>query len=56
MACLIRVPVDVVKQRTQAQPHLTTFKVFTDVLRSDVNEELIVVSSNNYFNTYIKKY
>lgn len=34
-ACLIRVPIDVVKQRAQAQPHLTTFTVFKELLRSD---------------------
>jgi len=31
-ACLIRVPVDVVKQRSQAQLSLTTFKIFKDIL------------------------
>lgn len=34
-ACLIRVPVDVVKQRSQAQLHLTTLSVFKDILRVD---------------------
>ncbi len=34
-ACLIRVPIDVVKQRAQAQPHLTTLSVFKDLVRSE---------------------
>jgi len=32
---LIRVPIDVVKQRAQAQPHLTTFTVFKTLLSSE---------------------
>ena len=35
-ACLIRVPVDVVKQRTQARPHLTTIQVFKELVQMEV--------------------
>ena len=28
-------PIDVVKQRAQAQPHLTTFAVFKDLVRTE---------------------
>ncbi|CAF0911698.1 unnamed protein product [Brachionus calyciflorus] len=34
-ACLIRVPVDVIKQRTQAQQSLSTFQVFKNILKID---------------------
>ncbi|KAL8618159.1 hypothetical protein ACOMHN_059166 [Nucella lapillus] len=35
MACLLRVPVEVVKQRAQASPHLSSTVVFRDTLASE---------------------
>lgn len=34
-ACSFRVPVDVVKQRAQSQPHLTTLSVFKSLIKSE---------------------
>ncbi len=36
-ACLIRVPVDVVKQKSQAQPSLTTLTVFKHIMHTEVD-------------------
>ena len=35
-ACLIRVPVDVVKQKSQAQLNLTTLTVFKHIMHTEV--------------------
>ena len=35
-ACLIRVPVDVVKQKAQSQPNLTTLSVFKHIIKTEV--------------------
>ena len=43
-ACLIRVPVDVVKQRSQAQLSLTTFKIFKDILLENVFYFIFITS------------
>lgn len=37
VACLIRVPTEVVKQRTQASPSSTTYQMLLATLREEVN-------------------
>ncbi len=36
VACSLRVPVDVIKQRTQAQSHQTTFQILKVLIRTEV--------------------
>lgn len=48
-ACVIRVPVDVVKQRSQAQLSLTTFKIFKDILLENVFNFIFKFMLNSIF-------
>ena len=55
VACSIRVPVDVVKQRAQAQSHLTTYQVFKDVLRVDVTKNIKKFTLMDSIHSFLRK-
>jgi hypothetical protein len=41
-ACFLRVPVDVIKQIAQSKPNMSTYSVFSHVLRNDVIQMNII--------------